>query len=295
MGRLRPGPGRPDDAPPGALPAARLTGGRIRGEGTPPPLVLLASGVVAVGLLALPLVGLLTRVSWSTPRNRPDVVGGSGRPPPLPGLFAVGDGTLPACSACRWPGCWHARSSAASRSSGRSPSLPLVLPPVVGGVALLLAFGRDGILGRPLFDWFGIQFTFSHGGCRARRDLRGHAVPDRHGGGRPAGDGRPFRGGGGVTRSRPMGDVPPGDRADDLVVVDRGSGAHLGRGPSASSGPRSPSPVTSRGVRRPFPSPSTWRWRATSGSPWRCHCCCCVVSFAVLVALRGRWLGAVRR
>src|ERR1019366_9809938 len=24
-----------------------------------------------------------------------------------------------------------------------------------------LAFGRDGILGRPLFDWFGIQMTFS--------------------------------------------------------------------------------------------------------------------------------------
>ena len=43
--------------------------------------------------------------------------------------------------------------------------LPMVLPPVVGGVALLLAFGRDGLLGRPLYDWFGIQFTFSTAGA----------------------------------------------------------------------------------------------------------------------------------
>jgi molybdate transport system permease protein len=43
--------------------------------------------------------------------------------------------------------------------------LPMVLPPVVGGVALLHAFGRDGILGRPLYDWFGMQFTFSTAGA----------------------------------------------------------------------------------------------------------------------------------
>ena len=43
--------------------------------------------------------------------------------------------------------------------------LPMVLPPVVGGVALLLAFGRHGILGRPLYDWFGVQFTFSTAGA----------------------------------------------------------------------------------------------------------------------------------
>jgi molybdate transport system permease protein len=40
----------------------------------------------------------------------------------------------------------------------------MVLPPVVGGVALLLVFGRDGFLGRPLFDWFGVQLTFSTAG-----------------------------------------------------------------------------------------------------------------------------------
>ncbi len=39
--------------------------------------------------------------------------------------------------------------------------LPLVLPPVVGGVALLLAFGRRGLVGGFLFDAFGIQIPFT--------------------------------------------------------------------------------------------------------------------------------------
>lgn len=38
--------------------------------------------------------------------------------------------------------------------------LPLVLPPVVAGVALLMAFGRVGVLGREL-DWLGIEIPFT--------------------------------------------------------------------------------------------------------------------------------------
>lgn len=40
-------------------------------------------------------------------------------------------------------------------------TLPLVLPPVVGGVALLLAFGRNGVVGRDLDHWFGITLPFT--------------------------------------------------------------------------------------------------------------------------------------
>jgi molybdate transport system permease protein len=43
-------------------------------------------------------------------------------------------------------------------------TLPLVLPPVVGGVALLLAFGRQGILGRLLDEWTGITLPFTTAG-----------------------------------------------------------------------------------------------------------------------------------
>jgi molybdate transport system permease protein len=42
--------------------------------------------------------------------------------------------------------------------------LPIVLPPVVGGVALFAAFGRHGLVGGTLYDWLGIQLTFSTAG-----------------------------------------------------------------------------------------------------------------------------------
>jgi molybdate transport system permease protein len=40
-------------------------------------------------------------------------------------------------------------------------TLPMVLPPVVGGVALLLAFGRRGLIGQPIasLTGFGLPFT----------------------------------------------------------------------------------------------------------------------------------------
>ena len=43
--------------------------------------------------------------------------------------------------------------------------LPMVLPPVVGGVGLLYAFGRRGFVGQRLYDWFHIQLTFSTAGA----------------------------------------------------------------------------------------------------------------------------------
>lgn len=40
-------------------------------------------------------------------------------------------------------------------------TLPVVFPPVVGGVALLMAFGRRGVIGRWLDEWFGIGIPFT--------------------------------------------------------------------------------------------------------------------------------------
>jgi molybdate transport system permease protein len=55
---------------------------------------------------------------------------------------------------------------ARTRLPGRSllqalVTLPLVLPPVVGGVALLLAFGRNGVVGRHLDSLLGITLPFT--------------------------------------------------------------------------------------------------------------------------------------
>jgi molybdate transport system permease protein len=39
--------------------------------------------------------------------------------------------------------------------------LPLVMPPVVAGVGLLAAFGRKGVLGSWIYEWSGVQITFT--------------------------------------------------------------------------------------------------------------------------------------
>lgn len=43
--------------------------------------------------------------------------------------------------------------------------LPLVLPPVVVGYLLLVVMGRHGVVGRWLYDWFGMSFAFSWRGA----------------------------------------------------------------------------------------------------------------------------------
>jgi molybdate transport system permease protein len=43
-------------------------------------------------------------------------------------------------------------------------TVPLVLPPVVGGVALLLVFGRRGLIGQYMDQWFGFTLPFSTSG-----------------------------------------------------------------------------------------------------------------------------------
>ena len=55
-----------------------------------------------------------------------------------------------------------ARSTRAGTSLLRAlVTLPLVLPPVVGGVALLLALGRRGLVGRPLEELTGFSLPFT--------------------------------------------------------------------------------------------------------------------------------------
>ena len=55
-----------------------------------------------------------------------------------------------------------ARTEFRGRSVVRALALlPMVLPPVVGGVALLVAFGRNGLVGQYLDRWFDIRLAFS--------------------------------------------------------------------------------------------------------------------------------------
>jgi molybdate transport system permease protein len=122
------------------------------------------AAVVAVAFFVVPLLGLLQRAPWSslwgdltTPEARDAL-----RLSLICSLWATALATLFGV-----PLAWVlARVEFPGRSLVRAlVLLPMVVPPVVGGVALLYAFGRSGLVGEQLYDWFGIQFTFSTSGA----------------------------------------------------------------------------------------------------------------------------------
>lgn len=125
---------------------------------TPRGIGLLA--LVAVVLLALPLLGLALRAPWS---RLPDLVGD----PQVAAAVRLSVGTslaaLLLAAVLGIPLAWVlARRSFPGRRLVRAVAvLPMVLPPVVGGVALLLAFGRRGIVGGALADATGVSLPFS--------------------------------------------------------------------------------------------------------------------------------------
>lgn len=127
-----------------------------------PPLVLLIPALVGVVFLVLPLVGLLLRAPWSTlPRRLAD-------PVVLTALrLSLVTATLATigCLLLGVPLAWLlARVPFPGRRFVRAlVTLPLVLPPVVGGVALLLVLGRRGVVGSYLDRWFGVTLPFTPG------------------------------------------------------------------------------------------------------------------------------------
>jgi molybdate transport system permease protein len=124
------------------------------------PWPLAAPALVGTALLVLPLLGLLVRAPWS---ELPQIVG---RKEVLDALrlSLVSAGAATVISLVLGvPLAWVlARSSARGLRVLRAlVTLPLVLPPVVGGVALLLAFGRRGLVGQWLDQAFGITIPFT--------------------------------------------------------------------------------------------------------------------------------------
>jgi molybdate transport system permease protein len=123
-------------------------------------LLLAAAGAL---LFALPLVGLLTRAPWT---HLPDEL-------LTPDVLAAMRLSL-VCSLSATllslvlglPLAWmQARLVFPGRTLLRGLTLlPIVLPPVVGGVALLAAFGRRGLLG-PWLDAVGVRLPFTTPGA----------------------------------------------------------------------------------------------------------------------------------
>jgi molybdate transport system permease protein len=141
---------------PGARPARTARLGR-----TPLPLGIAAAA--AVLFLLLPLLGLLLRAPWS------DLGRHLGDPVVADALrlsVVCSLGSLAVAVVLGVPLAWVlARRDFRGRSLLRAlVTLPLVLPPVVGGVALLRAFGRNGVLGSWL-DEVGIRLAFTTTGA----------------------------------------------------------------------------------------------------------------------------------
>lgn len=127
----------------------------------PRSIAMILFGSLGAVFISLPLVGLVARTPWSSITEQLSSTAA------LSALrLSLGTSLASAVVALIFglPLAWVlARHRFPGRRLVRAlVTVPLVLPPVVAGVSLLAVFGRnDGLLGRLLFDWFGAQLTFS--------------------------------------------------------------------------------------------------------------------------------------
>src|SRR3954447_14394026 len=138
---------------------------RARAEGIPdrPPVVPVIMAAIGALLFALPLLGLLWRAPWASAwdvlQSQParDAL----RLSLVTSLSATGIAIVLGV-----PLAWvQARVEYPGKRVVRALTiLPMVLPPVVGGVALLLALGRRGLVGSQL-DRIGVNLPFTTAGA----------------------------------------------------------------------------------------------------------------------------------
>ncbi len=124
------------------------------------PGLLWAPAALAIGLLVLPVVALFVRADW---RSLPSDITS---PAALQALWLSLSTSLTATVVCVLLGVPLAVVLARTRGWASDilralVTLPLVLPPTVGGIALLFLLGRRGLIGQSLDAWFGISIPFT--------------------------------------------------------------------------------------------------------------------------------------
>jgi molybdate transport system permease protein len=127
------------------------------------PVVVVALAAIGAAFFVVPLVGLVVRSPWR------DALTALTAPETVQALELSLVASLSATAVALVLGvplAWiYARVEFPGRDLLRAlTTLPMVLPPVVGGIALLLAFGRRGLLGSWLDSTFGITFPFTTAG-----------------------------------------------------------------------------------------------------------------------------------
>ncbi|MFD9130647.1 ABC transporter permease, partial [Kitasatospora sp. NPDC059571] len=145
-------------------PPTRAPGPAPRGAGRRRvPYALLLPALLGLVFLVLPLVGLLVRAPWSA---LPEQLSSPEVWQALRLSLICATAATGVSLVLGVPLAWMlARTDLPGRRFVRAlVTLPLVLPPVVGGVALLLVLGRNGIVGRWLDSAFGITLPFTSAG-----------------------------------------------------------------------------------------------------------------------------------
>jgi molybdate transport system permease protein len=125
-----------------------------------PPYVLFVAAAVGAAFLLLPLVGLVVRTPW---RHLPSLLGQHSVRVALRLSLETATAATVCCVVLGVPLAWLlARTRFRGRGLLRAlVILPLVLPPVAGGIALLLAYGRRGVVGSWLLKIFGVSLPFT--------------------------------------------------------------------------------------------------------------------------------------
>ncbi|MEN8235636.1 MAG: molybdate ABC transporter permease subunit, partial [Actinomycetota bacterium] len=125
-----------------------------------PPILLIVLAVIGAAVFVVPLVGLLSRTPWG---RLPDLLTGEIALEALRLSILASLGATAISTLFGVPLAWVlARVEFPGRAIVRGlVLLPLVLPPVVGGAALLFALGRRGLFGEPLYEATGLVLPFS--------------------------------------------------------------------------------------------------------------------------------------
>jgi len=124
------------------------------------PVAALVLAIIAIAFFALPFIGLLWKAPWSDAWS-----------------ILTSDSSLTALRLSLWCSTWAtlaavvfgvplawllARITFPGRGLVRALcTLSMVLPPVVAGVALFYALGRRGLVGQYLDQWFGFTLPFT--------------------------------------------------------------------------------------------------------------------------------------
>ena len=125
-----------------------------------PPAAIAVPAVLATLLLVIPLAALVARAPWD---DMPGLLASESLRSALRLSLLTATIATIVCVIVGVPLAWLlARVSFPGRRFVRAlVTVPLVLPPVVAGVALLTAFGRQGFIGAPLRDVLGVTVPFS--------------------------------------------------------------------------------------------------------------------------------------